>query len=538
MQAKKSHAILFLRVLLLSIITTVFLQSSYAQNYTQMSLPEGAIARLGKGKIKDFLYSPDGNVLAVVSTIGIWLYDTETYNEIKLLPIPLYNSYYALGRELKNVRFSTDGQTIMGESKSSITDLILVWNVNTGECKELNVKYDVTYSPDRQKLTIKKENKTIELWQDPDDNANQPLKDDDDEKEKVKIAFNPNGKTYATTNDENGFSIHDTQTEKQIKRINDFLQLDYSSELLLSPNGKLIIMLQNKLPIHVWDTNTGKLKYKLIGHLMTTLPNQEHRHYDQPFVFEGVAFSPDGKTLACGSMDGTIRLWDLNNGKLKTKLNGHIGFVNSIVFSSDGKHLATGSDDGSILLWNTESWKHETFHDERMSSISCLSFNQDGSLLAVGSKNGNIYLIDVEIGIPIRIFKGHKKSVSRIMFSPDGQQLASTDWDRSARLWDIETEELLKTLSAPMERTSPEKDDYWKELLFTQDGNLLAINSETRVIHFWNVNTGQFYHFLIGHAYFLRCFSLSTDMQTLASYSADDTILLWNMSKITNVTNE
>ena len=100
MEVKKNQSILLLRVLILSIFLTVHLHSSFAQNYTQMNLPDGAKARLGIGRIQDLLYSPDGKVLAVASTIGIWLYDTETYQEIKLLPMPLNNSYYSLGDEL------------------------------------------------------------------------------------------------------------------------------------------------------------------------------------------------------------------------------------------------------------------------------------------------------------------------------------------------------------------------------------------------------------------------------------------------------
>ncbi len=71
MQAKNSQRIFLLSVLILSSITTVSLHNSFAQNYTQMSLPEGAIARLGKGELRDFLYSPDGKVLAVAYTNGI-----------------------------------------------------------------------------------------------------------------------------------------------------------------------------------------------------------------------------------------------------------------------------------------------------------------------------------------------------------------------------------------------------------------------------------------------------------------------------------
>lgn len=538
MEPKRFQFILLRAVLILCIFSTVHPHSSFAENYTQMNLPDGAKARLGIGEIKHLLYSPDGKVLAVVSTNGIWLYNTETYHEIKLLPMPLNNSIYSLGDELTKITFSVDGQTLVGETGQSSLHPILIWNVNTEECKIDVLDNNVYFSPDRQKLTIKSENKTIELWQAPDDNAKEPLTEEDDKKEKVKIAFNPDGKTYATTDDQYSISIRDTQTHKQKKRIADYLHPVYSEGILLSPDGKLIVMLRYKSPIHVWDTNTGKLKFTLIEHRMTRLPNHEHMHYYQPFVFEGVAFSPDGKTLVCGSMDGPIRLWDLNNGKLTKRLNGHKSFVNSIVFSRDGKFLASGSDDGSILVWNTETWEHKPFHNVQLYSVSCLSYNRDGSFLAAGSQTGEIFLFDVERGIAIKTFKGHIRRVSRLMFSPDGRHLASAGWDSSARLWDIDTAVLLKTLSAPTSRTSPQQNDYWKTLVFTHDGNLLAISGESRFVHLWNVNNGQFSQFFLGHGFYLRCFSLSADMQTLASYSADNTVLLWDMSGITNVVDE
>lgn len=538
MELKRFQFILLRTVLILGIFLTVHLHSSFGESYTQMNLPDGAKARLGIGDIQDLLYSPDGKMLAVASTNGIWLYDTETYHELKLLPIPLNNSYYSLGPDIEKITFSVDGQTLVGVTEQgALQSSLLIWNVNTEECKIYELDSKVSFSPDGQKLTIGKQ-EPIELWQAPNNTTEEPLKEDDNEEEKVKIAFNPDGKTYATTDDQYGFSIRDTQTHKQKKRIDDTLHPVFSGEIILSPDGKLIAMLRYKSPIHVWDTNTGQLKFTLIEHPMTRLPNHVHMHYNQPFVFEGVAFSPDGNIIACGSMDGPIRLWDLNNGKLTKRLNGHDSFVNSMVFNRDGKFLATGSDDGFILVWNTETWEHVLFHDAQLFSVSCLSYNRDGSFLAAGSPTGEIFLFDVEKGIAIKSFKGHIRRVSRLMFSHDGRHLASAGWDRSVRLWDIDTAIQLKTLSAPTSRTSPEDDDYWKTLMFTHDGNLLAINDVNRFIHFWNVNTGQFKQFLLGHGHYLRCFSLSADMQTLASYSIDDTVLLWDMRRITKVVDE
>ena len=134
MKSKTFYLNLLSKLLLLIIVTTVYLPNCLAQNYTQMGLPDGAKARLGKGRITDLLYSPNGNILAVVSSIGIWLYDTENYQELNLLPIPK-NRSRAMAHRITNTTFSVDGQELLCETDEK---LILMWNVSTGENIEIN----------------------------------------------------------------------------------------------------------------------------------------------------------------------------------------------------------------------------------------------------------------------------------------------------------------------------------------------------------------------------------------------------------------
>ena len=119
-----------------------------------------------------------------------------------------------------------------------------------------------------------------------------------------------------------------------------------------------------------------------------------------------VVFSPDGKTLAGGSSDHTVRLWDVKTGEPKGTLTGHRHTVNSVAFSPDGKLLASsGSYDHTVRLWDTETWEpkgtlngHTNGHTERFIEIpfspwvTGVAFSPDGKTLAIGSTDGTLRL--------------------------------------------------------------------------------------------------------------------------------------------------
>lgn len=105
-------------------IATLFLCNSFAQDYTMWHLPEGAKARLGKGEVKNVAYSPDGNVIAVASGIGIWLYDLQTYQELSLLQEHTGSIY--------SVIFSPDGQTL---ASGSADGTVLLWHITSTTTK-------------------------------------------------------------------------------------------------------------------------------------------------------------------------------------------------------------------------------------------------------------------------------------------------------------------------------------------------------------------------------------------------------------------
>ncbi|MCA2683350.1 MAG: hypothetical protein IM504_07275 [Microcystis sp. M038S2] len=234
-----------------------------------------------------------------------------------------------------------------------------------------------------------------------------------------------------------------------------------------------------------------------------------------------VSFSPDGKTLATGSEDKTIKLWNVETGEEIGTLSGHNGSVYSVSFSSDGKTLATGSEDKTIKLWNVETGEEIGTLTRHPSSVYSVSFSSDGKTLATGSYDGTIKLWNGSTGQEIRTLSGPNDIVWSVSFSPDGKTLATGSEDNTIKLWDVETGQEIRTLSG--------HNDYVLSVSFSPDGKTLATGSEDKTIKLWNVETGQEIGTLRGHNGIVLSVSFSSDGKTLATGSRDNTIKLWNV---------
>ncbi|MBN3880907.1 MULTISPECIES: hypothetical protein [unclassified Nostoc] len=141
------------------------------------------------------------------------------------------------------------------------------------------------------------------------------------------------------------------------------------------------------------------INHHVIGNLLQTLTGHSSG------VFS-VAFSPDGQTLASGSSDNTIKLWDVRKGNLLQTLTGHSNSVHSVAFSPDGQTLASGSSDNTIKLW------------------------------------------DVRKGNLLQTLTGHSSWVPCVAFSPDGQTLASGSGDKTIKLWQVKSESSITTTNS------------------------------------------------------------------------------------------
>jgi WD40 repeat protein/transcriptional regulator with XRE-family HTH domain len=236
---------------------------------------------------------------------------------------------------------------------------------------------------------------------------------------------------------------------------------------------------------------------------------------------DSVAFTPDGKQLATGGVDGKISFWQVADGKQLLTLQGHQSWILSVSFSPDGQMLASGGEDFTIRLWDVASGQCLKELEGHRNSVFSISFSPDGQTLASGDEDSTIRLWDVASGRCLKILEGHTGRVWSIGFSPDSQTLASGSNDATIRLWNVQNGQCFKTLQGHMGGI--------RSIHFQPDGETLASGGDDAAIRLWNVQDGQCLKILQGHTGVIQSISFSPNGETLASGSFDSSIRLWNV---------
>ncbi len=219
-------------------------------------------------------------------------------------------------------------------------------------------------------------------------------------------------------------------------------------------------------------------------------------------LVRGVAFSPDGHTLVTGSADRTVRLWDVRTSRELAILMDHTDTAASVsissrklassgvAFSPDGRTLATASADATVRLWDFASHRELATLTGHTDTVSSVAFSPDGHTLATASADG-VRLWDVQTRRDLAILSGHTERVRSVAFSPHSETLATTSDDRTVRLWDVRTGRQLAVLSR---HTDPVFS-----AAFSADGQTLATASDDRTVRLWDVRTGRELAVLAGH---------------------------------------
>ena len=292
----------------------------------------------------------------------------------------------------------------------------------------------------------------------------------------------------------------DAQTE-EFAHTGDILCVAFSS------NGETVISGSADTTLKLWNINTGKIIKTFFGH-------------EEPVL--SAAFSPDGKMIISGSMDKTLKLWDVESGNIIQTFSGHDNQVASVAFFPNGKKVISGSADTTLKIWDIETGRFLKNLRGHLDTVTCVAFSSQGKIIS-GSADGTLKLWDHN-GEYLDTFSGHEKGdtseVFSVAFSPNTETtVISGGADGSLKLWNVEAESILKTFLG--------HKDSINTVAFSPDGKTILSGSSDTMLKLWDVETGKSIRTFSGHSKPVFGVAFSPKDQKAISASGDATLKLW-----------
>ena len=350
-------------------ISSLFLSNGFAQDPTQLHLPEGVKMRISKGAASDIAFTPDGTQFAVTTNIGIWIYDAKTGAEITVLKQP--------GRGYGKIAFSPDGNVLACATGSNERGEVQLWDKATGKLvTTLPAPTGISslfFSEDGTKLACAGSFGRVHVW-------------------KIRPETPP------------------------VLVIGIRLFFESWRDLWLtelSPDGRFLAIAipdwqDKEFPIQLWDGRTGERLHTLTGHTRSVT---------------ALTFSPDSKTLVSGDEYETIRVWDTESGNLQSKMKWRDRTAtHALAFSPKGRFLTSGHPDavrlwhytvGEVQQWDYAIGAYQNIMDLKghKDAVYKFAFSPDELMLLTASKDGTIIAWDTTTGTQRFTCEGHQQGI-------------------------------------------------------------------------------------------------------------------------------
>ena len=468
----------------ISLWAAAMLSNSFAQDNTKVGLPEGAIARLGKGGINIMRFSPDGTRLAVGTDIGVWLYDVPDGKETAL-----FTEHTGQANALA---FSADGKILA--SGGYINPVIQLWDPDTdSQLATLTLPEGtqsistLTFAKTNTILISLDQSGNINYW---DVNTHKKVLDIVTEPSSYgAVAVSKDGSTFATGNRHGTIRLWNATMEHKFADWGNHVQGQDIFALAFSSDGKILASGREDKTVRLWDTEKRAKIATLEGHEASVA---------------ALAFSPDGKILAIGDAGKVIKLWDVDTQRERATLIGHTNGISALTFTPDGKTLASSSYDGTIRFWNPNiGQEHLIFTTGHTEWVKAVAFAENGITLATAAFTGVVEVWNLKTAQELTTFTEAKNDLTgTFAFSHDATRFASRGGSGTIvfdslgsgyrmrgpgrgniELWDITTGE---QIPGPWQDIEGDAN----ALTFSSDNNILVASTPRQNIRAWHINTG------------------------------------------------
>jgi WD40 repeat protein len=319
------------------------------------------------------------------------------------------------------------------------------------------------------------------------------------------LAFTPDGATLVWGTLSGGVYRWKWRTRNRPRLMAEAYQ--ELNALAVAPSGEDVAGASGR-EIYVWNLKSGA--EKLLGEHSTDVHD--------------VAYSPDGMQLASASSDLLVFLWRTDRADHGSRPPMPARIV-SLTFSPDGKYLALGPIDGEIEFWTVGDWARERLVPGTWNWVTAIAFSPDSQRVAFASREESVEVWDLTTGTQVACLEGHTERLTCLAFSQDGSTLASGSWDGSVSVWDVVTGRLISRIqmSGSLNRVD--------SVIFSLDGARIITGTWDGITRVWGVADGQLVRRYEKHNRAVTSVAWSADGRYLATSSwGDQQVLVWEAS--------
>jgi WD40 repeat protein len=277
-----------------------------------------------------------------------------------------------------------------------------------------------------------------------------------------------------------------------------------------SPDGSLVTTGSTDGTVHIWDFETGKL--------LSSRPSR-----GQKLEVLSVAFSSDSSMIVSTLRDQKIRVWDVRDPNFMRELVGHTKDVRDAAFFSDNLRIISAGADGTIRIWCVETGRELSNIDTKAEAVFSVALTRDNNRIASAYPNGTIEVWDLATRVSLLKIQAHSHRIRHVEFSPDDSKILSCGRDGMIRVWDSLTGARLVEFQAHKRSA--------RSAAFSKDGTRIVSGSKDNSICVWSA-AGTPCFTIRNHSSAVRSVRISSDNSMIVSGSSDGSVRVWDLVKM------